>query len=196
MRIETFVFQFVLGVVLSVVLSSGTAHAVEANEKWRRDQARQLDKRFAELAAARTKAEANQLESQIWALWYQSGCDDVDSLLWQTQLALGQGQHNHAVGLADRLVRMAPRHAEAWNMRATVRFFMGDHAGSTADIARTLRLEPRHFGALAGMTSINMQAKNWRAALKALRKALEIHPFLQDRSLLKELEARVRAEAR
>ena len=161
---------------------------------WKRDHARKLDKRFAELAAAASKVEANNLESRIWALWQQSGCDDVDSLIWQAQLAIQQGQHKHAIKIAGRAIRLSPHHAEAWNLRATALFFIGDHTRSAADIAQTLMLEPRHFGALAGMTTINMRAKKWRAALKTLKAALKIHPYLRDRRLVTTLEQRAKSK--
>ena len=176
----------------ALLLWPAAAHASKADRQWQRDHARQLDERFAKLAAAATKLEANRLESQIWALWNQSGCDQVDALMWQAQLAMRQGQHQEAVELTGKVIRLSPDYPEGWNLRATVLFFMGDMAASSADIKRTLALEPRHFGALAGMTTINMRAKKWAAALRTLKAALKVHPFLRDRSLVRMLEQRAR----
>ena len=176
----------------ALLLWPAVAHAAKADQQWQRDHARQLDERFAKLAAAATKLEANRLESQIWALWNQSGCDQVDALMWQAQLAMRQGQHQEAVELTGKVIRLSPDYPEGWNLRATVLFFMGDVAASSADIKRTLALEPRHFGALAGMTTINMRAKKWAAALRTLKAALKVHPFLRDRSLVRMLEQRAR----
>ncbi|MEM9360604.1 MAG: hypothetical protein AAGB04_30885, partial [Pseudomonadota bacterium] len=93
-----------------------------------------------------------------------------------------------AIGLIDQALKLAPKYSEAWNLRATILFYMGRDTESVVDIERTLALEPRHFGALAGMTLINMRAKNWSGALKSLRIALKIHPFLNERNLMPRLE--------
>ena len=104
-----------------------------------------------------------------------------------------QGQHQQAIELTGRVIRLSPSYPEGWNLRATVSFFMGDAAASAADIRRTLALEPRHFGALAGMTTINMRAKKWHAALDTLKAALKVHPYLRDRTLVRMLEERAKA---
>ena len=192
MRIEIIAYRILLGALLVCLSLPTPARACDAEPAWKRDHARKLDERFAKLATAASKDVANKLESQIWALWQQSGCDDVDSLMWQAQLAIQQGQHKHAIDIAGRVIRLSPGYAEAWNLRATALFFLGDHTRSAADIAQTLTLEPRHFGALAGMTTINMRARKWGAALETLKAALKIHPHLRDRTLVTTLEQRAR----
>jgi Tfp pilus assembly protein PilF len=57
---------------------------------------------------------------------------------------------------------------------------MGDYQRSVTDIRQTLALEPRHFGAWAGLGMIFYEADNHKAALEAFRKALAIHPFVGD----------------
>ena len=53
---------------------------------------------------------------------------------------------------------------------------MNDFDASVRDIARTLELEPRHFGALSGLGLINMALERPDAALRAFEQVLEIHP--------------------
>ena len=65
---------------------------------------------------------------------------------------------------------------------------MGRDTESVIYIQCTLALEPRHFGALAGMMLISKSAKNWSGALKSLRLAQKIHPFLIERNLVPKLE--------
>ena len=196
MQIDTIAGRILLAAVTALLLWPSAALAADPSQQWQREHARKLNERFAELATAASKIEANRLESKIWALWNQSGCDEVDTLMWQAQLAMRQGQYQQAIELTGQVIGMSPNYPEGWNLRATVRFFMGDAAASAADIKRTLVLEPRHFGALAGMTTINMRAKKWRAAHETLKAALEVHPYLRDRSLLKTLEDRAKARRR
>ncbi len=77
-----------------------------------------------------------------------------------------------------------PDWAEAWNQRATLRFLLEDYEGSLADIERVLQLEPKHFGAMAGQVLILMRHGRFDTAQSILRKAVEINPFLAERSML------------
>jgi hypothetical protein len=64
----------------------------------------------------------------------------------------------------------------AWNQRATTRFLTGD-SGAMADITRVMKLEPRHFGTLAGMGMILQGAGLAKSALEIFKKALGIYPL-------------------
>jgi Flp pilus assembly protein TadD len=60
-----------------------------------------------------------------------------------------------------------------------VYFQMGEYGPSVNDIARTLTLNPRHFGALSGLGMIFEQMGDEGRALEAYRAALAIHPRLE-----------------
>jgi cytochrome c-type biogenesis protein CcmH/NrfG len=53
---------------------------------------------------------------------------------------------------------------------------MGDYARSMEDINQVLRIEPRHFGALAGMAAILTETGKDQLALKAWERFLEVYP--------------------
>ena len=89
-----------------------------------------------------------------------------------------------APSILDKLVETAPDWAEAWNQRATIRYLLRDFEGSLADIDRVLALEPKHFGALSGQAIILMHQGKMAAGQIALRKAVEIDPFLSERALI------------
>ena len=88
-----------------------------------------------------------------------------------------------------------PDFAEAWNKRATVRFLIGNDAGSRRDIARVMELEPRHFGALSGLGMINMRSGDLQAALQAFEAALRVNPHLdQAVDVTEQLRRRLRGQ--
>jgi tetratricopeptide (TPR) repeat protein len=80
----------------------------------------------------------------------------------------------------DALIAAAPAFAEAYNQRAILHFQNEDWHKSIADCEHTLKLNPYHFGAAAGMGRCYMQLGRHRAALKAFRQALRIHPGLEE----------------
>lgn len=72
-------------------------------------------------------------------------------------------------------------------MRATAHFLRGAYEQSLSDIEKALALEPRHFGALSGQALIFHSQGKRDQAIEAMRKALDIHPWLPERSLFPEL---------
>ena len=78
------------------------------------------------------------------------------------------------------LIQKNPDFVEAWNKRATVRFFNGDLAGSETDVFEVLSREPRHFGAISGLAMINVHVGALEEAVKAYEMLLDIHPHAGD----------------
>jgi len=97
-----------------------------------------------------------------------------------------------AMPVLDDIVARAPNWAEGWNKRATALYLMGEYDRSLADIDRVLVLEPRHFGALAGLGLIRIEKGEIREALAAFRRALAVNPFLRERfGLIPALEKQI-----
>ena len=188
MRLAAIFLVCLMSMIASVGSLSAQSGPQEGSEQWRSQHQQKLTDLFKRLKASKVEADAKQLAGQIWALWHQSGDSDVDLLMRQARRTSKLGRHEAAIAIIDKALHLAPKYSEAWNLRATVLFYMGRDTESVIDIQRTLALEPRHFGALAGMTLINMRAKNWSGALKSLRLALKIHPFLNERNLVPRLE--------
>ncbi len=188
MRIAPILSLLLVLSVFGPAIASAQTAIQEGSPAWRKQHEQKLGGLFEKLKVARSEADARQLTAQIWQLWYESGDDDVDQLMRQARRIFRLGRHDTAIALIDQALKLAPKYSEAWNLRATVLFYMGRDTESVVDIERTLALEPRHFGALAGMVLINMRAKNWSGALKSLRFALTIHPFLNERNLMPRLE--------
>jgi tetratricopeptide (TPR) repeat protein len=159
-------------------------------------RAQQLDELFGRLKAAKAEDEADAITSKIWKLWQQSGDAELDEQLNRAILLMGQGIGALAMPILDDIVKRRPDWAEGWNKRATVLYLMGEHDRSLADIERVLALEPRHFGALAGIGLIRTAKGEYREALAAFRKALAANPFLKERhGIIPALEKQVGEKA-
>ena len=154
-----------------------------------------LEELFSRLKAAPNEAEARVIEDTIWRIWLVSGNEAADRQMARGVLAMHGGEHAVALAAFDRIVAIAPDFAEGWNKRATVHYLMGNFQASLDDIAKTLALEPRHFGALSGRGLVNLALGDERAALEAFEAALEIHPHLPGANTrIKALRDKVRGQ--
>jgi tetratricopeptide (TPR) repeat protein len=140
-----------------------------------RDQ--RLDPLFVALADAPGVSEAAAIERNIWVIWSLRPDDRrANALMLKGVTEMSQSQMPAALDSFTRLTRLAPDFAEAWNKRATVLYLLGRLEESVIDVKRTLKLEPRHFGALSGLGLIYLAVGQPEIALKALDAALAIHP--------------------
>jgi tetratricopeptide (TPR) repeat protein len=150
-----------------------------------------LDELFSTLQKAGSPEVAKTAENAIVRLWLDSGSDTVDLLMVWAIRAMDQKQYRTALDYLDRIVTMKPDYVEGWNKRATVYYLVDEYAKSIEDIGRTLALEPRHFGALAGLGMIMRELGDDRRAMEAYRRALEVDPHLGNvKKQLEDLEAR------
>ena len=83
-----------------------------------------------------------------------------------------------ALAVLDTAVKKAPDFAKGWNKRATIYYYMDEFETSIRDVEKTVAMEPRHFGALAGLGNIYLETGKEQNALKALEKALAVHRHL------------------
>ena len=142
------------------------------------DDAR-LDQLFTALGVAQAD-EWKVIEDEIRAIWAQSGSPTLDLLLERGNKALTEGDYQAAIEHFTALVDHAPDFAAGWNGRATAYYSAGLYGPALADIARVLRLEPRHFGALTGLGVILEDMVQTEMALKAYRQVLRLNPNRSD----------------
>ena len=151
-----------------------------------------LDPLFDRLRSAASDDEAESIQAAILHIWANSGRPEVDALMVDGLDRLRDGDAKAALADFDQAVRLAPRFAEGWNLRGTARFLLDDYSGAVIDLERTLALEPRHFGALAGLGRVFLALGRDKAALQAFRAALAINPHLDGvRSAVEVLEPKV-----
>jgi tetratricopeptide (TPR) repeat protein len=159
----------IVAALLSVLLTCAVAAAEDTAK---------LDDLFARLQKAEAE-EAGRIESEIWIEWSKSGSASLDLLLQRGRDAMALGDNKTAVEHFTAIIDQAPEFAEAWNARATAYFSMGDYGPSVADIAHVLTLNPRHFGAMAGLGMILEETGKTERALKVYKTALGLHPNLE-----------------
>ena len=148
----------------------------------------QMDQLFDQLLVAPDEATAIDIENQIWQRWFESGDNEIDALM---DIAMSQRQVYDFAGALetlDRVIAMAPDYAEGWNQRATIHFFREEYEQSLEAVARTLELEPRHFGALAGRVVIRLRQLKPALARQNMIEALKVNPWLRERALFPGIE--------
>ena len=150
-----------------------------------------LDSLFDQLKDAKTEAVARGVADRIWQQWFLSDNADVAPLMERVRFAQRAGLPEEALKELDKIIQLDPDYVEGWNQRATLLFVLGRDAESVRDIQQVLRIEPRHFGALAGLGLIHMRAENWKSAIAAFERAIELHPFLSERAFLPELRRKL-----
>ncbi len=138
-----------------------------------------LDALFGELKRERNERAAQRIAQRIREEWNRSGSASIDLMMQWSQKAMEEQKFDIALDFLDQVVTLDPSYAEGWNRRATVHFMMQSFGKSMSDIDRTLRLEPRHFGALAGMAQIMKQRGNKQLALNAWQRVLDIYPMMR-----------------
>ena len=139
-----------------------------------------LDDLFKDIRAALPSRPADDIEALIWENWTQHPSSNANDGMDRALRMIGARSFEVAERVLDRLVEEFPDWPEAWNKRATLLFILERDDESTADIARTLTLEPRHFGALCGFAQICLKRGDEAGALIAFEEALRVHPRLDD----------------
>lgn len=152
-------------------LTLGLALSVSADQTDGR-----LERLFERLQEAPNASIAAAVEQRIWAVWMEAPDDEADELMERGVEAIQMGELTLAIRFFNELVDEKPEFAEAWNKRATVHYMLGNYSKSMSDIEKTLELEPRHFGALAGLGSIFAELDQPAAAIRVFEAVLEIHP--------------------
>ncbi|HTU18206.1 MAG TPA: tetratricopeptide repeat protein [Gemmataceae bacterium] len=111
----------------------------------------------------------------LWTLWFRG---DTPANNQELQRLARQRDRERALAGMDALIKRAPEFAEAYNQRAIIYFRLKKFDRSIADCEKTLKLNPYHFGAQAGLGQCYMQMRKHRAALKAFRAALRLNPHM------------------
>lgn len=139
---------------------------------------------FGYLANAQSERESLGAEAEIRQFWYRAPDAEAADRMNAATREIERRNHSGAIAVLDALIARNPDWPEPWNLRATTRFLMSDYDASLADIAETLKREPKHFGALGGKAMILFHQGKDGEAKNAIREVLAFHPFFSMRALL------------
>lgn len=140
---------------------------------------------FDNLYSATSALEGQLAEDAIWQFWFdQSPSAEV-------RISLDAGMERRlaydfeaAEQLLDVVVESAPSYAEGYNQRAFVRFLRENYDGALSDLEAALSIEPKHFGAMSGLFHVLLRQNRQKAAYDMLQQAVDVHPWLKERSSL------------
>ncbi|MDK4702718.1 hypothetical protein PH562_10740 [Rhizobium sp. CNPSo 4062] len=136
----------------------------------------QLDNLFTALKRQRDPDQASLIADQISAELSDSGSATINLLMQWADKAIQEKRNAAAMDYLDQVISLKPDYVEGWNRRATLNFAIGDYRKSMEDINQVLRIEPRHFGALAGMAAMLTERGNDAQALRVWDRFLEVYP--------------------
>ena len=135
-------------------------------------------------------------EQKIWEIWStHPNNKELTKRLEDGSKQVRNKQLSKAINIFTEVIDLDPKWAEAWNKRATVLYMMGDYKNSQKDIDKVLKLEKRHFGALAGQGLVNIKLENYEKAIKSYKKAKEINPTMHSPEIMiKQIEELIKQE--
>ena len=177
--------------ILVIIILFLSTSVLSANE---RDA--QLDKLFTELKKNMSSSSPSIAE-QIWTLWSTHPTDEKLTSILDEGARLVQDQKlDRAINVFTDAIKMDPNWAEAWNKRATVYYMIGEFQKSQDDIDKVLKLENRHFGALAGQGMVNIKLKNYDKAKLSYQKAQEIYPAMKSsKRMIEQIEELIKRQS-
>ena len=152
-------------------------HSVPTQEEQR---GKVLDALYTRLKAAEDAEDAKGVAAAIERVWLRSGSDTADLLMTRAVAAMAGDDYKTAESLLDSIVSLEPEWAEGWNKRAMARFQADNLDGAMSDLEHALKIEPRHFVALAGLGAILHKSGLDKRALDAYRRALDLYPQQPD----------------
>ena len=144
----------------------------------------QLDDLFNQLKKNDTSINL-KAEMKIWKIWStHPSKEDLTNLLADGSNLVNEKKFNKAYDIFSKVILLDPNWSEAWNKRATILYLMGRYQESQSDIDQVLKLEKRHFGALAGQGLVSIALENYEKAIKSYKEVEKIYPNLESPKIM------------
>ena len=175
-------------IIISIFLNISFLYADDRNTE--------LNRLFNELKI-KDKSISFKIEQKIWKIWStHPNNNELTSMLSVGSDFVNNNQYQKAVEIFTKIIELDPSWAEAWNKRATVLYMMGEFKKSQNDIDEVLKLEKRHFGALAGQGLVNIKLENYEKAIMSYEEAMEIYPSMNSpKIMIKQLKELIQKQS-
>ena len=135
-----------------------------------------LENLFEILSKTESNIQINEVTSSIWDIWHETNDPSIEADFYRGLESMRTGDLIMSVAFFTRVIDKNPNFAEGWNKRATVYYMLGKFDASMMDIHETLKLEPRHFGAMDGMGLIFIHLEQFDQAIDIYDQMLKIFP--------------------
>ena len=135
-----------------------------------------LENLFEILSKTESNIQINEVTSSIWDIWHETNDPSIEEDFYRGLESMRTGDLIMSVAFFTRVIDKNPNFAEGWNKRATVYYMLGKFDASMMDIHETLKLEPRHFGAMDGMGLIFIHLEQFDKAIDIYDQMLKIFP--------------------
>ncbi len=140
------------------------------------DKEEALREYFDQLELADSTVQISLLYDRIWAIWMEHPDDLVRKKMKQGAKAMAANDYSKALAIYDEVIAFDTTYPEGWNKRSTVNFLNGQYNNALKDAEETLALEPRHFGALSGIISVQFIIGDDKTAYKYLMRLKALIP--------------------
>ena len=135
-----------------------------------------LDGLFEDLYIVDDIALQNKIVGEIWKEWMKIDDPEIEKIMNSIPYFFQTQKYDEAIKALDYVIEINPNYSEGYNKRATFYFMMGEYENSMQDIETTLLLEPRHFGALDGMSRILIFFGKFNQALQVYEEMKKLMP--------------------
>ena len=143
-------------------------------------RAAELEALAAGLKAAPSEEAAAKIEGRMRDVWAQAIAPTAMLLIKRGMRELANSAAQEALDDLEAALVLDPNAPDAYLRRGLARFELGDYPGALADIQETLNREPRHFPALQSLSRIAEAREDFKGALTAWQKVLELSPKTPD----------------
>ena len=103
--------------------------------------------------------------------------------LAQAQELVDAGDAEEAIKLLNKAVKAKPPLADAYLLRSTASFMVGDLKAGRSDLEQALKIDPTLRQAWLNRAALDLSESNYDAALEALTRARDIEPAALDNDL-------------
>jgi Tfp pilus assembly protein PilF len=142
------------------------------------NSARDLARLFEQLRYSESATEASRTEADIFIRLTASASPTINLLMENANVALSEQNTIAARAMMTDVVRLDPKFAEGQTRAALLAYQDGALEEAQNLLERAIKIEPRHFGAWAGLGLVREDLGDLKGAQKAYREAVYLHPFL------------------